>query len=215
MLRKCDKCICPCLLILNNSKKLVLLLIHWILNNPFKTTPILVAILFFGLMCCVTYLQPSISAFAVLVTSFGSIFAAIKYKLDEASYNKDLFEERYEVFSVIEEVLWDYFHMDKTVYLSLSGAVGAYLGLTPQQYASGEINRHGSISKMGPATCRSALYEAVFVLLVRCKRNCKLKTWGLKLMKKKGLKKAVVAVARKLAIIMHRMLIDKKEFSYV
>lgn len=95
-----------------------------------------------------------------------------------------------------------------------SAAVGAYLGLTPRQYASGEINRHGSISKMGPAICRSALYEAAFVLLVRCKRSCKLKAWGLKLMKKKGLKKAVVAVARKLAIIMHRMLMDKKEFNY-
>jgi transposase len=56
------------------------------------------------------------------------------------------------------------------------------------------------------------LYEAAFSLLVVCKAKSKLRTWGLKLVKKKGMKKAVVAVARKLAVIMHRMLVAKTAF---
>ncbi|MDE5059908.1 IS110 family RNA-guided transposase [Wolbachia endosymbiont of Drosophila burlai] len=95
-----------------------------------------------------------------------------------------------------------------------SYTVGAYMGLSPRQYASGEIDRHGSISKMGPVECRNMLYEAAQVLLTICKRTFKLKSWGLKLAKKKGIKKAIIAVARKLSVIMHRMLIDKTEFCY-
>lgn len=95
-----------------------------------------------------------------------------------------------------------------------SSTVGAYMGLTPRQYASGEIDRHGSISKMGPMECRSMLYEAAQVLLTVSKKNFKLKSWGLKLARKKGMKKAIVAVARKLAVIMHRMLVNKTEFCY-
>ena len=64
-----------------------------------------------------------------------------------------------------------------------SETVGAYMGLTLRQYASGEIDRHGSISKMGPQECRNMLYEAAFSLLVKCKAKSKLKTWGLKLVK--------------------------------
>jgi transposase len=94
----------------------------------------------------------------------------------------------------------------------MSQTVGAYMGLTPRQYASGEVDRHGSISKMGPQECRNMLYEAALSLLVNCKAKSKLKTWGLKLVKKKGMKKGVVAVARKLAVIMHRMLVTKTAF---
>lgn len=92
--------------------------------------------------------------------------------------------------------------------------VGAYLGLTPKQYASGEVNRYGHISKMGSKECRTALYEAAQCLLTRSKSNSSLKTWGLRLMKRIGRKKAIVAVARKLAVIMHRMLLEKTEFRY-
>jgi transposase len=95
-----------------------------------------------------------------------------------------------------------------------SETVGAYIGLTPRQYASGEVDRHGSISKMGPQECRTMLYEAAQSLLVICKKKSNLRTWGLKLAKKKGMKKAIVAVARKMAVIMHRMLVDKTEFDY-
>ncbi|RZI45778.1 IS110 family transposase [Rickettsiales endosymbiont of Peranema trichophorum] len=93
-----------------------------------------------------------------------------------------------------------------------SETVGAYMGLTPRQYASGEVNRHGSISKMGPIECRSMLYEAAQSLLVVSKVKSKVKSWGMKLAKKKGMKKAIVAVARKLAVIMHRMLVDRSVF---
>lgn len=93
-----------------------------------------------------------------------------------------------------------------------SEMVGAYLGLTPKQYASGEVNRQGSISRMGPSECRSMLYEAAHSLLCRNKKKCALQTWGLKLARKKGKRKAIVAVARKLAVTMHRMLVDKTEF---
>jgi len=95
-----------------------------------------------------------------------------------------------------------------------SYTVGAYMGLTPRQYASGEIDRHGSISKMGPKECRTMLYEAAQSLLARSRKKSKLKTWGLKIAKKKGNKKAIVATARKLSVIMHQMLIDRKEFCY-
>lgn len=93
-----------------------------------------------------------------------------------------------------------------------SESVGAYLGLTPKQYASGEVNRQGSISKVGSKECRSLLYESAQSLLINVKVPLKLKSWGLKLAKKKGNKKACIAVARKLAMIMHRILIDKKDF---
>lgn len=96
-----------------------------------------------------------------------------------------------------------------------SATVGAYMGLTPKQYSSGEVNRHGSISKMGPKECRCMLYEAAQSMLVVSNKHSKLKAWGMKIAKKKGNKKAIVAVARKLAVIMHKMLIDRSEFKYV
>ncbi|WP_341821616.1 IS110 family transposase [Wolbachia endosymbiont (group B) of Idaea biselata] len=102
--------------------------------------------------------------------------------------------------------------IDNPYRFETSYAVGAYLGLSPRQYASGEIDRHGSISKMGPVECRNMLYEAAQVLLTICKRTFKLRSWGLKLLKKKGTKKAIIAVARKLSVIMHRMLVSKTEF---
>ncbi|WP_423348770.1 transposase [Wolbachia sp. wLmal] len=61
-----------------------------------------------------------------------------------------------------------------------SDTVGAYTGLTPRQYSSGEVDRHGSISKMGPAECRSMLYEAAQTMLTVTKRTFKLKNWGCK-----------------------------------
>ena len=90
--------------------------------------------------------------------------------------------------------------------------VGAYIGLTPKQYSSGEVNRQGGISKQGSKQVRSLLVEAATVLLTRSKVWSKLKAWGLKLMKKKGKKKAIIAVARKLAVILHRMLVTGKPF---
>jgi transposase len=95
-----------------------------------------------------------------------------------------------------------------------SRSVGAYLGMTPTQYASGEIQRQGRTSKCGSKELRFLLVEAGIVILTRSKKWSKLKAWGLKIMKKKGLKKAAVAVGRKLGIIMHRMMLEGKEFIY-
>lgn len=93
-----------------------------------------------------------------------------------------------------------------------SRTVGAYLGMTPTQYSSGETNKQGRISKCGSNELRSLLTEAGNVILTRSQKWSKLKAWGLKLMRKKGRKKACLAVGRKLGVIMHRMLLTQKEF---
>lgn len=95
---------------------------------------------------------------------------------------------------------------------SNSKAVGAYLGMTPKQYSSGETTKQGRISKCGSKELRFLLMEAGIVILTRSQKWSKLKAWGLKLMRKKGVKKASMAVGRKLAIIMHRMLLEEKDF---
>jgi transposase len=83
--------------------------------------------------------------------------------------------------------------------------VGAYLGLTPRRYQSGEIDFNGRISRCGDPLVRSYLYEAATVLLTRTTNWSTLKAWGLQLARRAGMKKARVAVARKLAVILHRM----------
>lgn len=90
--------------------------------------------------------------------------------------------------------------------------VAAYIGLTPSQYSSGELHRQGGISKKGSKRTRYLLVEAASALLTRCKVWSKLKAWGMKIQKKKGTRKATVAVARKLAVIMHKMLMTRKPF---
>ncbi|MCE2991440.1 MAG: IS110 family transposase [Candidatus Jidaibacter sp.] len=105
--------------------------------------------------------------------------------------------------------------LDEAARFESSETVGAYMGLTPRQYSSGEINRHGGISKMGPQECRSMLYEAAQSLLIVSKKHSKLRAWGMKIAKTKGNKKAIVAVARKLAVIMHKMLVARSELKYV
>jgi hypothetical protein len=83
---------------------------------------------------------------------------------------------------------------------------------TPQQYSSGETQRLGRISKRGTGAMRSLLYEAAIVMLTRTKLWLKPKAWALKILRKKWMKKAAVALGRKLAVIMHRMLITKQAF---
>jgi len=86
-----------------------------------------------------------------------------------------------------------------------SSSAGAYLGLTPRRYESGEVSRNGRISKHGNKMTRKHLYEAATTLLTRTTAFSTLKAWGLKLAKAVGFKKARVAVARKLAVILHAM----------
>lgn len=95
-----------------------------------------------------------------------------------------------------------------------SADVGAYLGLTPRRYQSGEVDRSGKISKCGDAMVRSLLFEAANVLLTRVKRPSALKAWGMRLSKKTGAKKAKVALARKMAVILHRMWMDDADFRW-
>lgn len=93
-------------------------------------------------------------------------------------------------------------------------AVAAHLGLTPRIYQSGEIDRSGNISKCGDKLMRHALYEAANSHLRIAKKWSTLKAWGMKLLPRIGAKKARVAVARKLAIIMHRMWVDEVDFRF-
>src|SRR5438093_8534 len=95
-----------------------------------------------------------------------------------------------------------------------SRSVGAYVGLTTRRHASGEIDWTGRISKCGDAMLRSYLFEAAGVLLTRVPKWSALKAWGMRLAKRNGLRKATVAVARKLAVILHRMWIDGTEFNW-
>jgi transposase len=95
-----------------------------------------------------------------------------------------------------------------------SRSVGAYVGLTTRRYASGEVDWTGRISKCGDKMLRSYLYEAANVLLTRVAKWSALKAWGIRLAKRSGLRKAKVAVARKLAVILHRMWIESTEFKW-
>ena len=95
-----------------------------------------------------------------------------------------------------------------------STSVGAYLGLTPRRYQSGEVDKAGRISKCGDGLLRSYLFEAANVLLSRHARSSKLKTWGLALATRIGMRRAKVAVARKLAVIMHRVWKDDRDFDW-
>jgi transposase len=95
-----------------------------------------------------------------------------------------------------------------------SRSVGAYFGLTPKSVQSGESDWKGGITRTGDALVRSYLYEAACVLLARVKRWSALKAWGVKLARKAGMKKAAVAVARKLAVMMHRMLCTGEVFRW-
>ena len=87
-----------------------------------------------------------------------------------------------------------------------SRSVGAWIGLTTRRYQSGEVNYDGHISRRGDNHLRGLLYEAAVVILTRTTANSALRIWGLKLKEKIGFKRAAVAVARKLAVIMHTML---------
>jgi transposase len=95
-----------------------------------------------------------------------------------------------------------------------SRSVGAYVGLTTRRHASGEVDWSGRISKCGDAMLRMYLFEAAGVLLTRVPKWSALKAWGIRIAKRNGLRKAKVAVARKLAVILHRMWIDETEFNW-
>jgi len=86
-----------------------------------------------------------------------------------------------------------------------SRAVGAWLGLTPRRFQSGEVDYDGHISRRGDRQLRALLYEAAAVLLTRVRRESALRCWGLMLWKRLGFKRAATALARKMAVVLHAM----------
>jgi len=94
-----------------------------------------------------------------------------------------------------------------------SKQTGAHFGLTPKKYQSGATDVTGRISKIGDAAVREALYQAAHVMLTKPVKGCpRLKSWAMRIARRAGMRKAKVALARKLAVIMHRMLADNKRF---
>jgi transposase len=95
-----------------------------------------------------------------------------------------------------------------------SKAVGAVFGLTCSKYQSGEIDRSGRISRCGDEMMRVMLYEAAQVMLTRTNKWSWLKAWAVQIAKRRGMKKAIVALARRLAVIMHRIWVNGTEFRW-
>jgi transposase len=95
-----------------------------------------------------------------------------------------------------------------------SKAVGAVFGLTPAKDQSGERDRSGAISRCGDEMMRVMLYEAAQIMLVRSPKWSWLRAWAMKIARHRGMKKAVVALARRLAVIMHRMWVDGTDFRW-
>src|SRR5450756_1351134 len=95
-----------------------------------------------------------------------------------------------------------------------SKAVGAVFGLTPAQHQSGESKRPGAISKCGDEMMRVMLYEAAQIMLVRSTKWPWLKAWAMQIARRRGMKKAIVALARRLAVIIYRIWVDGTEFRW-
>jgi transposase len=95
---------------------------------------------------------------------------------------------------------------------SSSRDVGAYFGLTPRTFQSGNSSRSGGISHRGDHSVRKALYAAAFSLVFRFKADCALGRWGRRIARIKGTRLACTAVARKLAVLMHHLWITGEEF---
>ena len=95
-----------------------------------------------------------------------------------------------------------------------SKQVGAHFGMTPKKHQSGETDYTGRISKIGDSSVRTALYEAAHIMLTKPVKGCsQLKSWAMRIARRAGMSKAKVALARRLAMIMHRMLADGTPFN--
>ena len=102
--------------------------------------------------------------------------------------------------------------VDQPERFARSRDVGAHFGLTPRRYQSGETDRSGTITKAGDALTRHALYEAATSMLVHATKPSALRSWALAIAKRRGLQKARVALARRLAVVLHRMWRDGSVF---
>lgn len=104
--------------------------------------------------------------------------------------------------------------VDDPARFARSKGVGAHFGLTPRKYQSGETDVTGAVSRVGDAMVRTALYEGAHILLTRAVRFSALKRWALEVARRRGMKRAKVALARKLAVILHRMWVDGTTFRW-
>lgn len=106
--------------------------------------------------------------------------------------------------------------IDDPARFTSSKRVGAHFGMTPKRYQSGETDYTGRISKIGDGSVRTALYEAAHIMLTKPVKGCaELKSWAMRIARRAGMSKAKVALARRLAVIMHRMLVNAKPFDPV
>lgn len=104
--------------------------------------------------------------------------------------------------------------VDEAARFSRSRSVPAHFGLTPTRYQSGELDRGRGISKCGDSSVRTALVEAAGIIMRRSGKASAFKTWGYAVAKRRGSAKAIVAVARRLATILHRMWVANTEFRW-
>jgi transposase len=104
--------------------------------------------------------------------------------------------------------------IDRPERFERSRDVGAHLGLTPSRYQSGETDITGRISRCGDELARTGLVEAAHTLLVRSSKWSALRVWGLAIARRRGMAKAKIAVARKLAVILHRMWVEGTDFRF-
>ncbi len=95
-----------------------------------------------------------------------------------------------------------------------SKSVGAHFGMTPRKYQSGETDVNGAISRVGDAAVRTALYQAAHIILSKATPYSSLKVWAMQVAKRRGMKRAKIACARKLATILHRMWIEESDFRW-
>jgi transposase len=104
--------------------------------------------------------------------------------------------------------------IDEPARFKSSKQIGAHFGMTPRKYQSGETDYTGRISKIGDGSVRTALYEAAHIILTKPVKGCSmLKSWAMRIARRAGMSKAKVALARRLAVIMHRMLLDGTPFN--
>jgi transposase len=104
--------------------------------------------------------------------------------------------------------------IDDPARFARSRTVGAHLGLTPRSFDSAEVRRHGRITCWGDASTRAALFMAARSVLFRMTRPCTLRTWGLGVVASRGKNKGTIAVARRLAVILHRMWIEETDYRW-
>ena len=102
--------------------------------------------------------------------------------------------------------------IDNPARFAKSRSVGAPVGLTPRIYQSGEVSRMGRVSRSGDANLRALMYEAALVLMTGRGNWSSLKAWGIAIARRRGTQKAIVAVGRCLAVILHRMWVDGTDF---